>query len=960
MVRSRLLMTAILAALAIGSLPQVVTAQVQTGSIFVRITDEQGAAMPGVSIAIGSPALVAGTMTGVTNEGGAYRFPSLPPGTYSVKLDLQGFQSIVRENVVVVVGQTTPIDLAMKVAALAETITVTGESPVIDTTSATVAVNLGEQLLQGTPGGRDIWALVEYKVPSLVITRPDVGGTSGGLQGVYSARGTTSAQNSQYLNGINVGDPAAIGAAGFYYDFDAFDDIQISTGAHDITVPTSGVFLNMVTKSGTDKWAGRTTFAWLGDATQSQNIDDNLLRYGFRPETNAVDFVSDVNISAGGPIVARKLRIFGSFRDWRVHVNVPAAFSTSVLDRTDITSGLVNANYQINDNNRLTGFYSKQYYKKPHRFLVSPTTLLEELSTSNEDDVFDVYQLLWNSVLTRNLFLDARLGLNKILFPTYQNGTEQTLLDNATSIRTRNFNADTERFRDRYQANTTFQYYVDEMLGGRHEFKFGFDHAHAPVEVRTRRVDDVELTYSSATGQSQNVTLFASPFFTKTAVDVTSLYAQDSYSFNRLTLTGGLRWERLEGYLPAQESPASRWFPSLQRSFEEQRDVVLWHTIGPRLSAAYDLTGDGRTALKASAGRYYYVISTGGTPLDNVNPNSNYSEQYTWNDANGDLRFQPGEQSGTPVVTSGITTSIDPDYSRPWTDEYTAGVDREVMPTVRLSAVFTYRREDNPQATFNPANPYSTTLTSRADAGPDGVTGTADDTTFQFFDRLSPTNLTVVTNDPTALQTYKGIEITANKRMNERWQMLAGYTYGRTRISGLSVNTNPNLLLNTTGPLTGQVNVQNANVNGQLGDRPHQFKLTGTYILPFFDIGLAGNLNTQSGIAVTRQVNTRLTVGGTTNVNVEPAASHRLPTRTAMDLRLFKTARFGNRELEGAVDFNNIFNVNTVWDVRTLSGTIGLRQNGDPSGALNTVPQFLSPAQIYPPRNIRLNVAFRF
>ncbi len=373
-------------------------AQVQTGSILVRVTDEQGSSVPGVMVTLTSPVLVAGTMTGVTDTGGVNRFPSLNPGTYSVKLDLQGFRTVIREGIIVAVGQTIPIDLSLQVATVAETVTVTGASPVVDTTSANTSVNLSEQLLQGTPGGRDIWALVEYKVPSLLITRPDVGGTSGGLQGVFNARGTTSAQNSSYLNGINVGDPAAIGAAGFYYDFDAFDDIQVSTGAHDITVPTSGVFLNMVTKSGGEQWRGRGTFAWLGDATQTQNIDDDLLRYGFRPETNAVDFVSDVNISAGGPLIARKLRMFASFRDWRVHVNVPAAFSTLVLDKTDITSGLVNANYQINDKNRLTGLYSRQYYKKPNRLLQASNTLVQE-STSNEDDVFDIYQVLWNSVV---------------------------------------------------------------------------------------------------------------------------------------------------------------------------------------------------------------------------------------------------------------------------------------------------------------------------------------------------------------------------------------------------------------------------------------------------------------------------------------------------------------------------------------------------------------------------------
>jgi hypothetical protein len=236
-----------------------VAAQVQTGSILVRAADQQGAMMPGVTITISSPVLVSGTMTAVTDAGGIYRFPSLVPGTYNVKLELSGFQTITREGIVVLVGQTTPVEFSMTVASLAENITVTGASPTVDTTSANVNVNLSEQLIQGTPGGRDIWGLLEAKVPGLVISRPDVGGTSGGLQGTFSARGTTSAQNTSFLNGINVGDPAAIGAAGFYYDFDAFDDIQVSTGAHDITVPTSGVFLNMITKTATRPISCRTS-----------------------------------------------------------------------------------------------------------------------------------------------------------------------------------------------------------------------------------------------------------------------------------------------------------------------------------------------------------------------------------------------------------------------------------------------------------------------------------------------------------------------------------------------------------------------------------------------------------------------------------------------------------------------------------------------------------------------------
>ena len=707
----------------------------------------------------------------------------------------------------------------------------------------------------------------------------------------------------------------------------------------------------MVTKSGGEQWRGRVTTAWLGDATQTQNIDDNLLKYGFRPESNSVDFVSDLNVSFGGPVIARKLRMFGSFRDWRVHVNTPAAFSTLVLDRTDITSGLVNMKYQINDKNSLTGLYSRQYYKKPNRFLTAANVTVQE-STNNEDDVFDIYQVLWNSVVTQKFFVDARVGLNKIFFPTYLNGNDQTLNDSATGIRTRNATTGTERWRDRYQANATGNYYLDEALGARHEFKFGFDWAHMPVENRTSRFDDVDMTYSSATGLAQNVTLFATPFYTKTAIDTMSLFAQDSLSVKRLTMTVGVRWDALNGYLPEQSSPASRFFPNLPRSFPQRDDVVDWKSLGPRVSAAYDLMGNGRTALKAAYGRYYYIIASGGGILDGVNPNANYSEQYNWTDLNGDRHFQNGEQTGAPVISRVDTTtiSIDPDYLRPYTDEFTGGFDHELLPSLRLSTVLTHRIERNPQATSNPASPFDTFLTTRPDTGRDGVAGTADDTTFQFYNRTSTAvNQTFFTNDRNFRQTYDGIEITGTKRMSNRWQMLAGYTYSQTKVEGVSVNISPNALINAAGPVTGQT-----------GDRPHQVKMTGTYVLPWHEIGIAGNFNAQSGAAVTRQVSTALTVGGNATVNVEPLGSYRLDRRMNGDFRVFKTAHFGPRTLDVSVDFNNVTNSNTAWDARVLSGTINLRQNGDPNGAINTVPQFGSPAQVYGPRNIRFNAAFRF
>jgi Carboxypeptidase regulatory-like domain/TonB-dependent Receptor Plug Domain len=953
-------------------------AQVQTGSILVRAIDQQGAVVPGVTITISSPVLVAGTMTAVTDAGGVYRFPSLVPGVYGVKIELSGFQTINRENIVVLVGQTTPVEFSMKVASLAENITVTGASPTVDTTSANVNVNLSEQLIQGTPGGRDIWALVEAKVPGLVMSRPDVGGTSGGLQGTFSARGTASAQNTSFLNGINVGDPAAIGAAGFYYDFDAFDDIQVSTGAHDITVPTSGVFLNMITKTGGNKWNGSTTFTWTGDKLQGRNdVDPALQKYGFRPEGNTSDFVSDINVAAGGPLVQNKVRFFGSFRDWRVHQNVPVQNAQSVLDQTNITSGLGNLTWQLNQNNRITGFYSRQRYSKPNRLLNSQTVTVPE-STVDEEDMFDLVQGLWNTVIGKNFFVDARVGVNKILFPTYFNGgTNESLTDNATGIIYGNNPSQVVRHRSRYQSNATGQYYLDQALGGRHEFKFGFDYAHAITRNETTRPDNVQLFYTSASGSfvPQNVTLFATPQNDATAVNVLALFAQDSYSVKRLTLTGGVRFEQLEGYLPSQSSPASPFassgvggFAAQAREYPEIRDVVKWNTAGPRLNGVFDLTGDGKTALKGSYGRYYYILSTGGGGVSNVNRNANYQEQYGWNDANGDHKFQLGEQTGVPVVTAvvvngQIATSIDPNFKRPYTDEYSAGVDRELMPNVKLSVVFTYRREKNTQASANPDNPYATTLTSAVDPGLDGQVGTSDDGTYGFYQRVSAANRTLITNDPTVVQSYKGLEITVTKRFTDRWQMLAGYTASKNRIDDISVDVSPNFLINMNGPITPDATVGTSSRCSGCGasnaDKPNQFKLTGMYILPWQELIISGNYSGVSGPAVTRQISRALAIGGAQTINLEPLGNRRLDFQNRIDFRVGKLIKFAaNRSLEATVDFDNITNAAWVWQVRSLTPATSFL---DPStGQRATLSQFLSPSAILPPRTVVFRAAFKF
>ncbi len=367
------------------------------------------------------------------------------------------------------------------------------------------------------------------------------------------------------------------------------------------------------------------------------------------------------------------------------------------------------------------------------------------------------------------------------------------------------------------------------------------------------------------------------------------------------------------------------------------------------------MTGSGKSAVKASFGRYYYVLSTGGGGVNSVNRNANYSENYTWNDLNGDHKFQLGEQTGTPVIsaafnplTGEILSSIDPKFRRPYTDEYTVGFDRELTANFRLNAVFTYRRERYLTATLNPDNPYATTPTTAVDPGLDGVVGTADDLTYQFFQRTSAANRSVTTNDPTVVQSYKGFEISATKRMSRRWQLLAGYTRSKNRIDHVSIDTSPNFLINANGLITGTAN----------SDRPNLFKLTGSYIVPWHEVVVSGNFRSESGPPVTRQISRSLAIGGSQTINLEPPGSHRLPVQTTLDLRFGKQFNFEKHQLEADVDIDNITNAAWVWQVRTPTAATTFVDGV--TGARQTLPQFLAPTSILSPRTVAFRVSYKF
>ena len=717
--------------------------------------------------------------------------------------------------------------------------------------------------------------------------------------------------------------------------------MQVSTGAHDITVPTSGVFLNMVTKTGGDTMSGKSGVFWEGHSLQGANVSDDLAKFGFADNAGAVDFISDANVQAGGPVIKRKLRYFASFRDWRVHVGVPGF---PELDATNITSGLGNMTLQVNDKNRFTGFVAKQYYKKPNR---NASALLTPDSTFREDNNVGLFQGLWNSVFSNKAFMDARISFQNLLFQTFQKGTKQSLLDVATNVRQLNATNTSVSTRKRLQASANFRYYVDRALGGRHELRAGIDNQHAPATSTDSRIGNVNLAYrSTPTPVASTVQIFNTPLFSRQSLDVFALFVQDSYTVKNLTLTGGVRFERLEGYLPEQGSPASQYFPNDPREFTEIRNVIHWTSVAPRISLAYNLFGSGKTVLKAAAGRYNYQVAT-GTP-NSVNRNFTSSITYNWNDVNGDLQFTPNELGSLLSRSGANITSFDPGIKRPHTDEFLVGLDHELMPGLKLTGVYTYRRERDLYGNVNVGVPFGTYRpVTRADLGADGLAGTSDDGAITVFDQDPATrgqDRILITNSTDLNQRYQGGEITATKRFTKGWQLLTGYTYSQTVVNAVDIS-NPNGLINSRGPT--------------LYDRPHTFKTTGSYTLPHA-VSVSANVRIQSGKALARTATYALTQGNVT-VNVAPPGTDRLDALKTVDARLSKVFSLGNgRGVEAMIDGYNLFNANTTWDARTLTGRLNVREGGVPTGALINQQQYLSPLSILPPRILRLGLTLKF
>lgn len=921
------------------------TVSATTGAINGRVIDNTGAVLPGVTVTIASTSMM-GTRNTVTNQDGQYRFPAVPPGDYTLTYELAGFSTIKREGIRVGLGFTATVNVELSVASLEESVTVTGASPVVDTSATSINTNFEAEQLADLPNARDLWSIMAA-APAVSLTRIDVGGSAAGTQTGYFAYGTTG-QNRPMVEGIVATEGTA--AAGFYYDYGSFDEVSVGTAAHGAEMPWPGVQSQFISKSGGNTYSGMFYADYQSEDVQSYNIDEDQIARGFRgggglepQEINRLASYHDINADIGGYITKDRLWWYGSFRDQDVsarYVNFPVK-----PHRTRLTNFTGKGTYTLTSNNKVIAYAQAGRKHQPNRLdpfgptggSLSPTTAINLSEDSTWEQLYWgwVWKGEYNWVINDAMFFEMRAGQFGYDWPNKPNGSAPRFEDIGNSA-VHGGNRDWLRNRRRNQVLGSLSYFKDGW-GGNHNFKFGGEIFRETVTDHWKDGYPGDILHVLRNGAPIEVYLFQTPSISENGLWTYSAYASDTFRVNdRLTLLPGLRFDRYRAFLPEQEHPAGRFNLTAQR-FDPVDSVMAFNHLAPRLGATYDLTGSGRTVLKVNFGQYWF--NPGADFLFNVNPNSQvWWTRHAWTDPNGSGVWEPGEEGSVLARRGGTANeSLDPDLKNQYTIEWAGWLEHELFTNVGMRTGIVWRGERNHYQRSNREQPFDafTVPVVVNDPGPDGLLGTPDDGgTFQLYDlpaeyRGRVSNM--VSNVPNSDSSYTTWEITATRRQSGRWSLLAtfAHTWSRDQASaffGQSVRNNtypvtPNDLINTN--------------NGRYHFTAWQAKLSATIHGPW-DVKMTPLLRHQSGQAFGRTFSVSLPVYGNVRVLSEPIDSQRQDNITIVDLRLEKVIRFGNRTVSGLLDFFNLTNANPEQNMSWVSGA-----------------SYLRPLNIVPPRIVR-------
>lgn len=883
------------------------------GEITGRVVDAEGGVLPGVVVTL-SGAAIMGEHTAVTNERGVYRFPAVPPGVCTLRFQLAGFSTFVREGLVVAVRSTMTQNVTLALAALEETVTVSGASPVVDVESAKTGQRLDAETLEAVPTSRSAFGTVPM-LPGVVAGSHDVGGLSAAD---FTSMGTHGQEGYNFNFMGVVADSFQGNGAMYYLDYNSIQEISVDTAGMGADVGGGGgANINIIPKSGSNEFSGSAYFNGTGKNLAWSNVDDSVRARGIVGEGSLPLRVTDIQGDAGGPLKRDRVWLYGSVRDFTLYESIDG-YPTDHLSR--VRNYTFRGDVQLNQANHLTVFYPPNYKLLPNRFAafnrppestihqMSPKHLVNATWTSVATDrtMFEIGGSVYVQRINRN-YSDEWHALSQPL-PTFQDLTTDVFSgahDSGVQL----------QFNDRFQVKAALTHYRDGWLRGNHQIKTGTEFSLGRTNETAERFGDT--TFRFRNGVPDSIQVFNTPVVTETSARSVSAFVQDRISYNRVTLNIGLRYSFYDGWLPEQEGGGGQWVP--KETFRRLEPAFAWSNFAPRAGVILRLTADGRNLIKANYGRYYDHLYNGHFSL--LNPNVGRSiATYRWfGDLNGNGVANAGEYDPQALsVFVARRNSIDPDLQQPKTDEMTFAYERELVPNVGLNVSWIQRWYGDNWADVNVGVPLEAyTPVDISDPGPDNITGTADDRTITMFNR----SVAFLGEDAFHRQTvpggtnYKGLELTVNKHMANRWQMMGSYVWSRhegpitsqASLSGVRSLPDPN-----------NPNVQIHSQGRAANDQPHAFKLAASYQGPW-GLGLGANLQVLSGLPRDRTVQGSLTQG-TTTVRAEPRGTYRQDTIKLLSLKLDKHVGLPKGiRLSGFVEIHNLLNSSAASDFGSLT-----------------------------------------
>ena len=917
-------------------------AQVQSGTVSGIVQDQQGGVLPGVTVTLtGSDR----TLTFVTGEDGRYRFLNLPPGTYRITAELSGFATLVRDDVVVVIGSSVDLPFAMRVATVQETVTVEGSSPIVDARATGTATNFTQDELSRIPTSRDPWALLRT-VPGVQMDRVNIAGNETGQQSNFASKGSSRYDTVWTMDGVVITDMSATGGSPTYFDFDAFDEIQISTSGNDIRQPTGGAGLNFVVKRGTNQYRGTARGYFTNDSLEASNVPDELAALGVTPATaDHNDQISDYGFDLGGPLVRDRAWIWGSWTKQDIRLLRSAG---AILDRTILTTYNVKGNWQATPSDMISVLWFNGEKQKFGRGtgdaqVLAPSATWNQGNRYPENRPHGLVKFENNHVFNATLFLSSKYAYYGTGFSLEPAGG----LDDQASVSTRLGQAfGTTRalrfLRPQHALNFDANHFRTAW-GGSHDFKFGLGWRRHDATSQTiwpgnmiqaqdnSLTDRVARIYRDGDGTNRTEYL--------------SLYVGDTFSRGRLTLDLGLRFDRQTGSALPSTTQSNAAFPDLVPGIEfAGYDAPFsWNTVHPRIGATWALDDARKTLLRANFSRYAGQLDAGIVGFSNPSANAGYVD-YPWEDLNGDLFVQENEvRLDLPFIQPGngfnpadpravvSADTIDPNLEAPVTTGFVVGIEREVMPNLAVQANYSWSRSTNHVGLSGAADPIGQVFIpwrglTAADYHQLGtVTGTLPNGQAYSVPYFAPDAAKVaangngreITNFDGYSTTYNGLEVSLIKRMSNRWMMRAAFAWNdpREHYDAPARNVLGNPTPYESSPLVDGGVLAPRSAGSGSGDvfvhGKWQINVNGAY-----DLGrgfeIAGNLFGRQGNPYPIFQPVALGLDGTIRVLVSPEIdTFRFDDLWNLDLRAAKSFQYDRLNVQLVADLFNVMNANT-------------------------------------------------